>query len=167
MESSAVAETLVLGLGNILLGDEGLGVRVVERLVAQYAFPQSVRVMDGGTLGTALLPYLEDASRLLLVDAVHGHKPPGTLLRLQGDEILGFLDESRLSAHHENLHNLVTVALLKGYFPDEVVFWGVQVESVGVGLALSPAVAAQADVLVDKIVEELAQWRIHPRRRSG
>ena len=73
-----VAETLVLGLGNILLGDEGLGVRVVERLLEQYGFPEGVRVMDGGTLGLDLLPYVEDAARLLVVDAVQARKAPGT-----------------------------------------------------------------------------------------
>ncbi|MFN2184641.1 MAG: hydrogenase maturation protease, partial [Anaerolineae bacterium] len=62
-----MTETLVLGLGNILLGDEGVGVRVVERLLEQYDFPEGVRVMDGGTLGLDLLPYVEDASRLLVV----------------------------------------------------------------------------------------------------
>jgi hydrogenase maturation protease len=161
-----VAETLVLGLGNILLGDEGVGVRVVERLVEQYDLPKRVQGIDGGTLGMALLPYLEEASRLVLVDAVQAHKAPGTLLRLVGDEIPGFLDESRKSSNQESLHNLVTVAMLQGYVPDEVVFWGVQIESADVGLALSPLVAAQVDTLVDKVLAELARWGIYPQRRA-
>jgi hydrogenase maturation protease len=160
-----VIGTVVLGLGNILLGDEGVGVRVVEHLVEQYDFPQTVQVIDGGTLGVALLPYLEDASRLLLVAAVQAHRSLGTLLRLVGNEIPRFLDEHR-EPPHESLYNLVTVALLQGYFPDEAIFWGVQVASVGVGLALSPSVAAQVGALVDKVLEELAQWEIYPLRRT-
>ena len=106
--------TLVLGRGNIVLSDEGVGVRVVERLLEQYDFPEGVRVMDGGTLGLDLLPYLEDASRLLVVDAVQARKPPGTLVRMVGDEIPIFLDASKVSPHPEGLQDLLAVAVLKG-----------------------------------------------------
>ena len=162
-----MAETLVLGLGNILLSDEGVGVRVVERLLGQYDFPEGVRVMDGGTLGLDLLPYVEDASRLLVVDAVQARKPPGTLVRMVGDEIPIFLDASKVSPHQEGLQDLLAVAVLKDYLPDEVVFWGAQIESLGVGLELSSAVAAQVDALVGKVLEELARWGVDPQRKTG
>jgi hydrogenase maturation protease len=162
-----MAETLVLGLGNILLADEGVGVRVIERLLERYRFPEGVRVMDGGTLGLDLLPYLEDASRLLVVDAVQARKPPGTLVRLEGDQIPVFLDASKVSPHQEGLQDLLAVATLKGYLPDEVIFWGAQIESLGVGLELSPAVATQVDALVSKVLEELVEWGIEPGRRDG
>jgi hydrogenase maturation protease len=161
-----VAETLVLGLGNILLGDEGIGVRVVERLLEQYDLPKGVQAMDGGTLGMALLPYLEDASRLVLVDAVQAHKAPGSLLRLSGDEILRFLDEPPVSPYQDNLQNLLAVAMVKGYLPDEVVFWGVHIESPGIGLELSPSVATRVDAVVEKVLEELARWGIQVHRRA-
>jgi hydrogenase maturation protease len=153
-----VNKTLVLGLGNILLGDEGVGVRVVERLLERYQFPEEVLVMDGGTLGLDLLPYVEDAARLLVVDAAQARKPPGTLIRLTGDEIPIFLDASKVSPHQEGLQDLLAVAALKGYLPGEVVFWGVQVGALGVSLDLSPAVAEQVDVLVEKVLAELAGW---------
>ena len=162
-----MTETLVLGLGNILLGDEGVGVRVVERLLEQYEFPEGVRVMDGGTLGLDLLPFLEDASRLLVLDAVQARKPPGTLVRLEGDEIPIFLDASKVSPHQEGLQDLLAVALLKGYLPDEVVFWGAQITSLGVGLDLSEAVAAQVDALIGKVLAELARWGIDAQRKAG
>jgi hydrogenase maturation protease len=162
-----MAETLVLGLGNILLRDEGVGVRVIERLLEQYDFPEGVRAMDGGTLGLDLLPYLEDASRLLVVDAVQARKSPGTLVRLTGDEIPIFLEASKVSPHQEGLQDLLAVARLKGYLPGEVVFWGAQIESLGVGLELSPAVAAQVDALADKVLEELSCWGVEPRRKGS
>lgn len=161
-----MAETLVLGLGNILLRDEGVGVRAIERLLARYDFPEEVRVMDGGTLGLDLLPYLEEASRLLVVDAVQARKAPGTLVRLVGDEVPVFLDVSKVSAHQEGLQDLLAVATLKGYLPGEVVFWGAQIESLGVGLELSPAVAAQVDTLGEKVLAELARWDIKPREKD-
>jgi len=162
-----MAETLVLGLGNILLGDEGVGVRVVERLLEQYDFPEGVRVMDGGTLGMDLLPYVEDASRLLVIDAVQARKPPGTLVRMEGDEIPVFLDASKVSPHQEGLQDLLAVAVLKGYLPDEVVFWGAQIESLGVGLELSAPVAAQVDALGGKVLEELSRWGVDVRKKTG
>jgi len=162
-----MSETLVLGLGNILLRDEGVGVRVVERLLEQYDFPEGVRVMDGGTLGLDLLPFLEEASRLLVIDAVQARKPPGTLVRLVGDEIPIFLDASKVSPHQEGLQDLLAVAVLKGYLPDEVVFWGAQITSLGVGLDLSEAVAEQVDALAEKVLAELAQWGIDAQRKAG
>ena len=162
-----MAETLVLGLGNILLADEGVGVRVVERLLDQYEFPEGVRVMDGGTLGLDLLPYVEDASRLLVIDAVQARQPPGTLVRMVGDEVPMFLDASKVSPHQEGLQDLLAVAALKGYLPDEVVFWGAQIESLGVGLELSAPVAAQVDVLAGKVLEELVRWGVDAERKAG
>ena len=162
-----MTETLVLGLGNILLRDEGVGVRVVERLLEQYDFPEGVRVMDGGTLGLDLLPFLEEASRLLVIDAVQARKPPGTLVRLVGDEIPIFLDVSKVSPHQEGLQDLLAVALLKGYLPEEVVFWGAQITSLGVGLDLSDAVAEQVDALAEKVLVELARWGIDAQRKAG
>jgi hydrogenase maturation protease len=162
-----MTETLVLGLGNILLGDEGVGVKVVERLLEQYDFPEGVRVMDGGTLGLDLLPYVEDASRLLVIDAVQARKPPGTLVRMAGDEIPVFLDASKVSPHQEGLQDLLAVAVLKGYLPDEVVLWGVQIESLGVGLDLSDAVGGQVDALVGKVLAELARWGIDAEKKTG
>ena len=155
-----MTQTLVLGLGNILLADEGVGVRVIERLQEQYNFPEEVQVMDGGTLGLDLLPYLEDASRLLVIDAVQARKPAGTLVRLAGDEIPAFLDAAKVSVHQEGLADLLAVATLKGYLPEEVIFWGVQIESLGVSLDLSPAVASQIDALVEKVLVELGRWGI-------
>ena len=124
--------------------------------------------MDGGTLGLDLLPYLEETSRLLVVDAVQARKPPGTLVRLTGDEIPIFLDASKVSPHQEGLQDLLAVALLKDYLPEEVIFWGAQIDTMGVSLELSPAVAAQMDPLVDKVLAELARWGIeaHPKPRA-
>jgi hydrogenase maturation protease len=152
-----VGETLVLGLGNILLGDEGVGVRVIEHLLEQYDFPEGVRVMDGGTLGLDLLPYVEDASRMVVVDAVQARKSPGALVRMVGDEIPVFLEASKVSPHQEGLQDLLAVAMLKGYLPEELV----------VGLELSVPVAAQVDTLVGKVLEELARWGIAAQRKTG
>jgi hydrogenase maturation protease len=80
-------DTLVLGIGNLLLQDEGVGVHVVEQFQQHYSVPENVRVVDGGTKGLELLAYLEDAQRMLIVDAIDSGQPPGSILRLTDDEI--------------------------------------------------------------------------------
>ena len=111
-------------------------------------------------MGLYLLPYVEDASRMVVVDAVQARQPPGTLLRLTGKEIPAFLDASKVSPHQEGLQDVLAVATLMGYLPTEVVFWGAQIESLSVGLELSAPVAAQVDPLVRKVVEELDRWGV-------
>jgi hydrogenase maturation protease len=155
----------VLGLGNILLSDEGVGVRVIERLLERYNFPEGVRVMDGGTLGLKLLPDVEDATRLLVVDAVQARQPPGTLMRLTSDDIPIFLDTSKISPHQESLQDILALATLRGALPEEVILWSVQIGSMEVSLELSPPVAAQVDVLAGKVLEELRRWGIEPQSK--
>lgn len=157
-------ETLVLGLGNILLGDDGVGVRAVERLQALYDLPEDLRVLDGGTLGLDLLPYVEDADRLLLIDAVQAGQEPGTPLRLEGEEVPAFL-AVKLSPHQMALPDLLAAARLRGRYPSEVVLWGVQPGPMTTTLDLSPPVAAQVDALVDRLLADLGRWGFELTRR--
>jgi len=157
--------TLVLGVGNLLLSDEGVGLRVLERLTETYELPERVQTLDGGTLGLDLLYHLEGADghpveNLLIVDAVEMGKEPGTLLRMEGDEIPSFLS-LKISPHQIGIPDMLFAAKLKNLYPPNVVLWGVQPGVLDVGLDLSPPVAAQVDVLVAKAVEELKQWGEH------
>ncbi len=161
-----MTETLVLGLGNILLRDEGVGVRVVERLQELYEFPAGVRVLDGGTLGLDLMLYVEEADRLLVIDAVDLGGDAGTMVHLEGEEVPAFLSV-KISPHQLGLSDLLAAARLRDIYPQELVLWGVQPAVIDVGLELSPVVAAQVDVLVDKAVQELRQWGIEPAARQA
>ena len=158
-----MTKTLVLGLGNILLGDEGVGVRVVERLQELYEFPQEVQVLDGGTLALDLLPYVEEADRLLVIDALEMGAEPGAMARLEGGEVPAFLSV-KLSPHQMGLADLLAAARLRDLFPKQLVLWGVQPAELKPGLMLSSPVAAQVDVLVDRVLAELSQWEIEPIR---
>ena len=162
MVSQTPVHTLILGVGNLLLSDEGVGVRVIERLAATYDLPQGVQTLDGGTLGLDLLYYLEGIENLLIVDAVEMEKAPGTLLRLEGDEVPAFLS-IKMSPHQVGIPDMLFAAKLKDLYPPNVVLWGIQPAKFETGLELSPAVAAQLDVLVSHVVEQLAQWGQRPR----
>lgn len=159
-------KTLVLGLGNILLQDEGAGVRVVERLQAEYVFPNDVTVLDGGTLGLDLLHVLEESERAVVVDAVRSDKEPGALVRLRNAEIPAFLGP-KVSPHQVGLQDLLGLAQLRGHLPGEVILLGVQAGRLEPGLDLSPAVAAQVEPLTAHVLEELVRWGIAVSKRIG
>jgi hydrogenase maturation protease len=157
MLDQTVTRTLILGVGNLLLSDEGVGLRVVEKLVAAHELPEGVEILDGGTLGLDLLYYLEGVENLLIIDAVEMGKEPGTLLRLEGDKVPAFLSV-KISPHQIGIPDMLFAAKLKDIYPSNVVLLGVQPAVLDVGLDLSPPVAAQTDVLVSKILRELARW---------
>jgi len=156
--------TLVLGLGNILLRDEGVGVRVIERLQQGYQFPEEVLVLDGGTLGLDLLGYVEDAERLLIVDALELDAAPGTVARLEGDEVPAYLS-IKVSPHQVGVADVLAAARLTGCCPQELVLWGVQPGVIEPGLDLSPPVAAQVEALADRGLAELTKWDISFTRK--
>ena len=160
-----MSDSLVLGLGNVLLQDDGVGIRVVERFLERYDPPAGVRVLDGGVRGLSLLPYLEGASRLIIVDAIQAGQPPGTLTRLAGEDISKKLGP-KLSIHQEGLADLLWAALAIDTYPQEVILWGVEPERIETSLELSPAVAAQIDALVEAVCDQLKAWGVPPRRRT-
>jgi hydrogenase maturation protease len=155
----------VLGLGNLLRRDEGLGIRALERLQARYILPDTVQVVDGGTLGLELLCYLEGAARVLILDAALTDGSPGTLLRAAGDEVPSFFG-MRTSPHEIALADLLAVTKLRGTEPDEVVVWGMQPAALELGWELSEAVAAHLDALVDAAATELQYWGLDVKRRD-
>ncbi|MEI6045759.1 MAG: HyaD/HybD family hydrogenase maturation endopeptidase, partial [Chloroflexota bacterium] len=132
----------VLGLGNVLRRDEGLGIRALERIQARYLLPDDLQLVDGGTLGLDLLSYLEEANKLLILDAALTEGPPGTLLRITGDEVPAFLG-MRTSLHEVALTDLLAVARLRGNEPGEVVVLGMQPDTIELGWELSAVIAGR------------------------
>jgi hydrogenase maturation protease len=153
------APIVVLGLGNVLRRDEGLGIRALQRLQARYDFSGEVQLVDGGTLGLELLAYLEDARRLLVLDAALTEGPPGTVIRLAGEDVPAFLG-MRSSPHEIGLADLLAVLRLRGLEPGEVVVLGMQPEVIELGWELSPTVSAQLDLLVEMTTNELKRWGV-------
>lgn len=157
MFDKPASKTLVLGVGNKLLSDEGVGVHVVERLAAGYVIPEEVHLLDGGTLGMDLLYYLEGIDNLLLVDAVETHKDPGTLIRLEGEEVPAFLS-LKISPHQLGVPDMLAAARFKDLYPKRLVLWGIQPELLDIGLDLSPLIESKMDILIGNVVEQLRIW---------
>jgi hydrogenase maturation protease len=149
--------TAVLGLGNPLLADDALGLVALERLVQDYVLDPSVTVHDGGTWGMQLMPMIEDAERVLFLDAIDRREAPGTLIRLEGDEIPATL-ATMISPHQLDLREVLAMTRLRGTFPSDAVAIGVQPETTETRVALSAAVAARVDDVVAAAVEQLQAW---------
>ncbi|HEX8939165.1 MAG TPA: hydrogenase maturation protease [Candidatus Limnocylindrales bacterium] len=144
--SRADGPLLALGIGNILLRDEGLGVLVARTLAAEAgeaggALPPGTEVVDGGTLGLDLLPRIEDARAVLLIDAVDLRRPAGSIALLEGDALHGALAH-HVSPHQVGVSDLLGAARLAGTLPERVALVGVQPASIEIGLEPSAAVAA-------------------------
>jgi hydrogenase maturation protease len=151
--------TLVLGLGNILLGDEGIGVWVVESLGREFGFPPEVATLEGGTLGLDLLPRLDGVERLLLVDAVKLGREPGEIVRLEGDAVPAALDV-KISPHQVGVQDLLAAARLMGREPSRVVLWGMEPERLDPGTGFSPRVAEALPRLREGVLDELRLWGV-------
>jgi len=150
---------LVLGLGNIIMTDDGVGGRAVETLRARYTFPSEMRMEDGGTLGLDLLPMFEGIDRLLIIDALEMDAEPGSIFRLEGEEVPRAL-ASKVSVHQMGIQDLLAVSELQGHLPAELVVWGVQPQTVEMGVDLSPQVAGVFEELLSGVLGELEQWGV-------
>ena len=155
-------ETLVLGLGNVLLHDEGIGAWVAESLRRRFAFPTGVAILEGGTLGLDLLPHLDGVQQLLLIDAVRLGRAPGDIARLEGDEVPAALDV-KVSPHQIGVRDLLAAARLMDREPPSVVLWGMEPESLDPGTGFSPRVAEALPRLEAEVVGELRRWGVPPK----
>lgn len=166
--SDTGADLLVLGLGNVLLGDDGVGPAAVAHLCSGYHIPAGMRCLDGGTLGLSLLPYLEDARAVVLVDAVLGDAAPGTLVRLIGTDV-GPAVATRLSPHQVGVADLLQGARWHDREPIRLVLVGIVPQSIELGVGLSRPVAAAMPGLIELICKEAADCghRLRPDRATG
>jgi len=156
-------QVLVLGIGNVLWADEGFGVRCVEEMAHKWAFPDNVKLLDGGTQGLYLLPFLEEADTLIVFDAVDYGLEPGTLNIVEGDEVPQFMGAKKMSLHQTGFQDVIATATLMGYRPETLILIGCQpVELEDYGGGLRDAVAAQIDPSIEIALERLRGMGIKP-----
>ncbi len=157
-------KTLVLGIGNTLLGDEGIGVHVVDRLRRQPAPPADVDFIDGGTLSFVLAEPIEAAESLIVIDAAQLGAAPGTVQIFEGTDMDRFVTNNKHSSVHEvSLYDLLTITLLAGGLPSRRALIGVQPGIIDWSDRLSPPVAAAVPDLCTTVENLLARWQAEPR----
>jgi hydrogenase maturation protease len=144
---------LILGLGNILLKDEGIGVRVAEKLM-DASLPPDVEVMDGGTAGLNLLYVIEGRHKVIVIDAVKAGSPPGTMYRFTDKDLTEKQGLLR-SAHGVDFSDVLRTALFLGTKPDLVIFIGIEPEDLSDGLELSPLIESRIPYLIKLVMKEL------------
>lgn len=160
-------DTLVLGIGNLLWADEGFGVRAVEALHAHWQLPANVRVMDGGTQGIFLLPWVRSADRLLIFDAVDFGREPGSLHLVRNDDVPRFMGAKKMSMHQAGFQEVLSSADLAGELPAELALIGVQPELLDdYGGSLQPRVRQQIEPAVGLALEVLAGWGVVAQPRE-
>ncbi len=147
----------IIGVGNLLLKDEGVGVRVAREL-QKRALPQEVEVCDGGVGGIGLLDYFRGTSRLLLIDAAEMRMKPGAVFRFTPREIKDFGPGIKFSTHDMGLAEVLKLAHALGLCPEEVEIIGIQPQEISWGEELSPAVQASFPQVVELIMKEISSF---------
>ncbi len=156
---------LLLGLGNILLMDEGVGVRAMEAVVDRYDLAPGVEAADGGTAGMDMLNLLSDRDHIIVLDAVKTGEEPGTLVRLVDEQVPAFFRQ-KISPHQLSLSDVLATLTLMGQKPPRVTVLGVVPEALGTGMMLSDLISRKCEHLVEMAVEEMAGIGLAPRLKA-
>ena len=159
-----LAGTVVIGVGSPLMGDDGLGLAALEELRAIGDFEPHVELLDGGTWGMNILPFLEAAERVLILDAIDADRGAGEVVELEGDALPRFFS-TKLSPHQIDLKEVLALAELRGTLP-EVVALGIQPSSIEMRAEVSALVAGAMPLLVEAAMARLAAWGHAPLDRA-
>ena len=146
---------VVLGVGNIILTDEGAGVRAVEALERGWKLPENVLAIDGGTSGMEMIEELSNLDFLLILDVVKTGAAPGTVVKIAGEDIPVFF-RKKLSPHQIALPDVLASLELLDTMPKEIVVLGVEFISLELGMEMTPTVAEKVPVLAAMAAAELA-----------
>lgn len=163
MNGFFTAENTVLGVGNIILSDEGFGVRVIEYLEKNFTFPDNVQLIDGGTLGVELLHFVTGTKRLLIIDSINGGAEAGKIFHLRGNEIKAHFAQ-KISAHEVGIQDVLTMLELTGKKIPHVELIGAQPFSLEAGTELTPQMSKLVPLFAEKTAEILRSWELEVLR---
>lgn len=148
-----------MGLGNILLMDEGVGVHAVKAFQQQYRVPDYVEIVDGGAAGLDLLPFIDGREKLLMVDAVNFDREPGYIDILQNDAIPAKFGV-KASLHHLGLMDVLSIVKLSDTSPKDICLIGIQPKNMELGLDMTPEIWDKINALVERMVSKLREWNV-------
>lgn len=150
---------VLLGVGNILLTDEGFGVHVVNQLREDYVFNPPITIIDGGTMGMELLSYMRGMTRLLLVDAINGGDSPGTIYEFPHEEMNNYFTDA-ISVHEVGMQDILRIRALQEDPLEDAVVIGVEPESLELGLDLSESTQAVVEEVKERVLAVLQSWDV-------
>jgi hydrogenase maturation protease len=162
IETGAAMKILVLGIGNTLLTDEGVGIVAMRELEARFGPREDMEFLDGGTLSFTLAVPISECTALLVIDAAELGLSPGSMRSFEGEEMDRFLGENRKSSVHEvGLLDLMSISLLTGHWPDQRALIGIQPAMMDWGEALTPVVAAALPEVCATATEIIGRFADH------
>ena len=144
---------LVLGIGNVLLRDEGIGVHIIEEM-KKNDLPDNVELVDGGTGGADLLDVIAERQKVIVIDAVQGDYKPGTLIRFTAEDLVK-LDGTEVSLHELGLYETLLMAKMLGCEPKEVIIIGIKPKEIKWGLELSEEIKPLVPKIIDIVLKEI------------
>jgi hydrogenase maturation protease len=156
---------MILGVGNILFSDEGFGIRLIEKLIDLFEFPENISIVDGGVLGMNLLGIISQADHLIVVDAVRNGGNPGTMVRLEGAEIPARV-RAKNSLHQVDFLEALTMCQALDKVPQTVIL-GVEPQDIEtLSTELTPLIRTKVDPMIDLVLTEIARWGASYHKRS-
>ncbi len=164
--TSSDQQILVIGMGNVLMQDEGVGVRAVEELENTYTIPRGVTLVDGGTTGMELFEPIRNCDQLIVADAINTGAPYGSLVRIANQEIPAFF-QTKISNHQLGLSDLLALLTLKGEMPEHVAIVGMVPHSLENKLGLTDEAEAGLASMVELLVAELASLGVNLQKRKS
>lgn len=155
-----------MGVGNVLLRDEGFGVKLLYLMKARYEFPENVVLIDGGTAGIFLSPEIDYLDKLLIVDVVKAKGNPGDIKVYEKEDF--FIDRLplKLSPHQLGLQEVLLLNEIKGTCPEDVKLLGIIPKSIETGTGLTPELEAKLPEVEEKVLEILKSWGVEPKLKE-
>ena len=151
--------TLILGIGNTLLSDEGAGIHALNLLQSEYSDIPNLTFLDGGTLSFTLATWIEDCDNLIVFDAAEIHQPAGSVQTYVGHDMDEFLGTSKRNAHEVGLLDLMDIARITGHLPEKRALIGIQPEYMDWGMEPTDAVRKGLKQAVNEAVILIKQWQ--------
>jgi hydrogenase maturation protease len=159
-------EVTILGLGNILMQDEGIGVHIANLLNDEFEFTPPISIIDGGTTGSDLLPYFDDSKKVLILDAVNFGKKPGYIETINDDDILAMLT-SKISLHHLGLSDVLSMTKMLDIKPEAIALVGIQPYKMELDLQVSSVLKERFDQILKEALSVLSGWGISWTKKQG
>ena len=155
--------TLILGIGNTLLADEGLGIHLLDYLIKHYPDLPGVTYLDGGTLSFTLAPLIEDCDNLIVLDAAQLQRDPGSVVLLTGADMDEFIGHGKRSVHEVGLVDLMSIARIQDRLPENRALLGIQPKQLGWGESPSDVVSRAIPEAAKQVIDLLSQWHVVPK----